>query len=211
MNVTILGSTGFVGKYLLKKAIAAKYHVKVLVRNPEKLECYANEVEVIKGDYFNPVDVKKALKGSDVVLSTIGAPSKNSPDINEYLNALKNTINVMNEFNIKRFIIIGGAATPNADNEKFDFNRKLLAFFVNRMGKHLIKIKKAEYQILLDSGLDWTVIRPPLIVNEISKKSLFVHENKLKSIKVTVEDLTDFMLQQIISKEWIKKTPILSI
>lgn len=37
MKIAILGSTGFVGKVLLRKALDKGYQVKTLVRDPEKL------------------------------------------------------------------------------------------------------------------------------------------------------------------------------
>ena len=52
MKITILGSTGFVGKVLIKKAIAEGYQVKTLARNPEKLEEIKDKIEIIKGSVF---------------------------------------------------------------------------------------------------------------------------------------------------------------
>ena len=40
MKIAILGSTGFVGKVLLEKALENGYQPKTLVRNPEKLSDY---------------------------------------------------------------------------------------------------------------------------------------------------------------------------
>ena len=40
MKIAILGSTGFVGKTLLAKALERGYQVKTLVRDPEKLGIY---------------------------------------------------------------------------------------------------------------------------------------------------------------------------
>jgi putative NADH-flavin reductase len=74
MKFAILGSTGFVGKVLLKKAIAAGYHVKTLARNPEKLKEFKDNIEIIKGSGFESSSVEEAIAGAEVVLSTIGPP-----------------------------------------------------------------------------------------------------------------------------------------
>ena len=47
MKIAIFGSTGFVGKVLIKKAIAAGYQVKTLARNPEKLKEIKDKIEII--------------------------------------------------------------------------------------------------------------------------------------------------------------------
>jgi len=55
MKIAIFGSTGFVGKILINKAIAASYEVKTLARNPEKLEALKDKVEIIKRNVFEPL------------------------------------------------------------------------------------------------------------------------------------------------------------
>ena len=80
MKITILGSTGFVGKVLIKKAIAAGYQVKTLARDPEKLEEIKDKIEIIKGSVFEPSSIEAAIEGAEVVLSTIGPPTSGSFD-----------------------------------------------------------------------------------------------------------------------------------
>ena len=75
MKITILGSTGFVGKVLIKKAIAAGYQVKTLARDPEKLEEIKDKIEIIKGSVFESSSVETAIEGAESVLSTIGPPT----------------------------------------------------------------------------------------------------------------------------------------
>jgi hypothetical protein len=60
------------------------------------------------------------------------------------------------------------------------------------------------------SDLDWTLIRPSRIANEAFQEWLSVDEKKLGNIKDSIEDLTDFILQQIASREWIRKAPLIS-
>ena len=50
MQVTILGSTGQVGKAVINQALKAKYQVKVLVRNPEKLGDLKGKVQAVQGN-----------------------------------------------------------------------------------------------------------------------------------------------------------------
>jgi putative NADH-flavin reductase len=63
MKITILGSTGFVGKVLIKKAIAAGYKVKTLARNPEKLEEIKDKIEIVEGSVFESSSVETAIVG----------------------------------------------------------------------------------------------------------------------------------------------------
>jgi uncharacterized protein YbjT (DUF2867 family) len=210
MKITILGSTGFVGKVLIKKAIAAGYQIKTLARNPDKLEEIKDKIEIIKGSVFESSLVEEAIEGAEVVLSTIGPPTGKPSDPYQYEKAMKDIVKIMDRNGIKRYIHIGGAAHEGGENEIWNFNRKFLRLFLNLFGKYILVAKYLEWEVLKSSDLDWTLIRPPRIANEPASGNISVNEKKLESLKVSVEDLTDFILQQISSKEWIRKAPLVS-
>ncbi len=210
MKITILGSTGFVGKVLIKKAIAAGYQVKTLARNPEKLEEIRDKITIIKGSVFESSSVEDSIEGAEVVLSTIGPPQNNPGDPAQYEKAMKNIVSAMDKYGIKRYIHIGGAAHQGGENEVWDFKRKFLRLFLNLFGKQILVAKHLEWEVLKSSDLDWTLVRPPRIVNEATSGTISADEKTLKSLKINVGDLTDFILQQITSKEWIRKAPLVS-
>jgi putative NADH-flavin reductase len=210
MKIAILGSTGFVGKVLIKKAIAAGYQVKTLARNPEKLEEIKNKIEIITGSVFESSSVEAAIEGAEVVLSTIGPPQRNPGDPVQYEKSMKNIVSAMDKYGIKRYIHIGGAAHQGGENEVWNFNRKFLRLFLNLFGKQILVAKHLEWEVLKTSDLDWTLVRPPRITNEEASGNILANEKRLESLKVSVGDLTDFILEQITSKGWIKKAPLVS-
>jgi putative NADH-flavin reductase len=210
MKVAILGSTGFVGKKLIHKTVAAGYQVKTLVRNPQKLEDIKNKIEIIQGSVFEPSAVEATIEGTEAVLSTIGPPQRNPGNPELYEKAMKDIVRIMDKHGIKRYIHIGGAAHQGGENEAWSFGRKFLRLFLNLFAKQILVAKHLEWEVLKSSDLDWTLIRPPRIANEASSGSISVDEKNLRNLKVSVEDLTDFILQQLSSKEWIRKAPLIS-
>jgi putative NADH-flavin reductase len=210
MKITILGSTGFVGKVLIKKAVAAGYQVKTLARNPEKLEDIGVKIEIIQGSVFDPSAVESTIEGAETVLSTIGPPQRNPGNPELYEKAMKDIVRIMDKHGIKRYIHIGGAAHIGGENEVWSFGRKVLRLFLNLFAKPILIAKHLEWEVLKSSDLDWTLIRPPRITNEAASGNIFVDEKNLRNLKVSVEDLTDFILKQISSKEWIRKAPLIS-
>jgi putative NADH-flavin reductase len=210
MKITILGSTGFVGKVLIKKAITAGYQIKTLARNPEKLKEIKDKIEIIKGSVFESSAIELALEGAEVVLSTIGPPTGKPCDPAQYEKAMKDIVRIMDKHRIKRYIHIGGAVHKGGENEVWNFKRKFLRLFLNLFGKKILIAKHLEWEVLKSSDLDWTLIRPPRIANEPASGNISVDEKNLKNLKVSVEDLSDFILLQITSKEWIRKAPLIS-
>ncbi len=210
MKITILGSTGFVGKVLIKKAIAAGYQVKTLARSPEKLEEFKDKIEIIKGSVFESSSVEAAIEGAEVVLSTIGPPQRNPGDPVQYEKAMKDIVSAMNKYGIKRYIHIGGAGHSGGENEEWTLSRKSLRFFLTLFSKQILVAKHLEWEVLKTSDLDWTLVRPPRITNEEASGNILANEKRLESLKVSVGDLTDFILEQITSKDWIRKAPLVS-
>jgi nucleoside-diphosphate-sugar epimerase len=210
MKVAILGSTGFVGKVLIHKAIALGYQVKTLARNPEKLDDIRDKVEIIQGSVFDPSAVEATIEGTEAVLSTIGPPQRNPGNPELYEKAMKDIVRIMDKHGIKRYIHIGGAGHAGGENESWPLNRRFLRLFISLFGKPILVTKHLEWEVLNASDLDWTLVRPPKIANEEAKGNLSADEKNLKSLKVSVEDLTDFILLQISSKEWIRKAPLVS-
>lgn len=210
MKIAILGSTGFVGKVLINKALTAGYQVKTLARYPEKLEDIKDRIEIIKGSVFEPLKVEAVIDGTEAVLSTIGPPPGKPCDPQEYKKAMQEIVRIMDRNSLKRYIHIGGAAHKGGENELWSFNRRFLRFFLSLFSKQILVSKHLEWEVLKKSNLDWTLVRPPRIADEPASGNISADEKILKSLKISVEDLTDFILEQITSKEWIRKAPLVS-
>ena len=208
MKMAILGSTGFVGKELLKKSIEKGHQIKVLVRKPNKLGELIEKVEVIEGDYFDKDKVEKAIIGTDIVISAIGPSTKRPESTEKYESAITSLVAIMKKEKINRIILIGGAATPVKNNEIFNFRQKLISFFLNLVGKHIIQIKSRECAILANSGLDWTIVRPPRITKGAPTNNVKADEQNLYRSQIDVADLVDFLINQTTSNIWLHKAPL---
>lgn len=212
MKITLLGASGYVGKELLKKTIGQGYQVKVLARNPEKIKDFSDKIEIIKGDYFNKESIIKAVAGSDIVVSTIGPSTKKPYDVGEYkksmINAMTNLIAIMKAEKVKRFIIISGCATPISQNESFNFRQNFIKVMLNLTAKYIIEIKTEECALLKQSTIDWIVMRPPAITRGTSTGFVKADETILHRLRIDVSDLTDFILKQLESDEWVHKAPL---
>jgi putative NADH-flavin reductase len=210
MKITILGSTGFVGQVLIHKAVAEGYQIKTLARNPEKLEDIKDKIEIIHGSVFEPLAIEATIEGVEAVISTIGPPQRNPGNPEQYEKAMKDIVSAMNKYGIKRYIHIGGAGHLGGENENWTFKRRFLRLFLSLFSKQILVAKHMEWEVLKKSNLDWTLVRPPRIANEAASGNISADEKILKSLKISVGDLTDFILEQITSEKWIRKAPLVS-
>jgi putative NADH-flavin reductase len=209
MKITILGSTGFVGKVVLKKALEQGYQVKTLVRDPKKLGTYKDRVEYVSGDVSQAEKLEKAVKGADIVISTLPPTATNS-DPEKSAKIMEQMVTTMEKQGIKRFIHIGGAVHGGGIDENWTLSRRLLRTYLNIVCKPVLVAKQMEWDILRKSNLDWILVRPPRITKDKPLGPLAVDEKNLGSVKVNVEDLAEFLLEQIHSEKWVVKAPLVA-
>jgi len=211
MKIAIFGSTGFLGKVLLEMALDKGYQIKTLVRDPDKLGEFKDRVEFIHGDIFNIKDIQSTVNGTEAILSTVGPPNRNTGDPEIYKKSMENIVSILEKENIKRFIHVGGAAHGGGENENWTIGRRFLKKMLSITGPKILLAKQLEWEVLKKSKLDWTLVRPPAILKGKSNSGILsVDEINLGRLKVNVEDLSDFMLEQITSDLWIKKAPLVS-
>ncbi|MBD3385384.1 NAD(P)H-binding protein [candidate division KSB1 bacterium] len=210
MKIAILGSTGFLGKVILKQALERGYRVKTLVRTPDKLGEFKDRVEFIKGSLSDIEKLEQAVSDTDAVVSAVGPPQRHPEPPEFYEKIMQELVGLLEKQNIKRFIHTGGAVHLGGEREAWSLGRRMLRFFLVLFGKSILIAKEREWAVLKNSNLDWTLVRPPHIVTGEPTGQVSADEKNLVKTRVNVEDLANFMLDQITSTAWIKKAPLVS-
>jgi len=177
MKIAILGSTGFVGKVLLEKALANGYQVITLVRDPEKLGDYKERVEYVSGDASQSDKLEKTVVGADVVVSTL-PPIDNGKEPEKSAKVMEELVAILEKYSIKRFIHLVGAVHGGGTNENWTLGRRLLKMYLNIVCKPVLIAKQLEREVLRRSNLDWTLVRPPRITKEKPIGQLAADEKK---------------------------------
>ncbi len=70
----------------------------------------------------------------------------------------------------------------------------------------MIPGKEKELEVLMNSDINWTNMRPP-VINDKVKGELRANEYKSMGMKVNTDQLVNFMLDSINSETWAKKAP----
>jgi len=210
MNLAILGSTGFVGTLLIRKALKAGHQVKALARSPEKLGDLKDKVEVVQGDMFNPSALQTLVQDVDAVISVAGPPRTVRHDSEKHAVSTKLLVEAMKSAKVDRLITITGAAAK-VPGQKLGFKQSLLRLLLaNVVAPDVIKTKDIELKTVAASGLNWTVLRPPIIGSGKPTGKVAASESDMTGTKIDVEDITDFILSVLQTNEWDHKAPIVA-
>jgi len=206
MNVSIFGATGATGKLLTERCLSAAHTVRVLARDPRSFPL-AGYVETIVGDAKNPTAVRQTIRGSDLVFNALGARSLRKEDVLE--DAVPLIVAAMQDLGVRRIIALGSAgALPNSLQQQPAYRRWIVEKIVYKtMLKWPVASQKAQYAALAASNLDWTMVMPPMLLNQPARGSIRVDGAALPrgGSRIARADVADFMMQQIASTEWVRK------
>ena len=203
MKIIIFGATGMVGKQLVQQALFKNYHVKAFGRNVYTTDYLQTEnLELVQGALFDENEVFNAIKGCDAVLSAIGG----SPDGSDKTRTLgmKNIIKQMEKAGVKRIVALGGLGVLNAVDSGLLIDKEDYPAKYKTVG---LEHKKA-YEMLHETGLDWTFVGSPDIINAGPTGSYVTNadyppvENKYK---INAGDLAMFMLNELEKNEYIRQ------
>ncbi|HMU11416.1 MAG TPA: SDR family oxidoreductase [Ferruginibacter sp.] len=201
MNLIVFGATGLVGKQLVQQALFNGHHVKAFGRNvftTDFLE--TKDLELVQGALFDATEVYNAIKGCDAVLSAIGG-GFDSGDKTRTLG-MKNIIAQMKKAGVQRIIAIGAQAILNADENTLVMDKDDYPEEYKPVSKEHFKV----YQMLNESGLDWTLVGPSDIADHGPTGSYIIKADYPPdplNDRINSGDLAMFMLNELSKNEYI--------
>ncbi|KOS64358.1 NAD(P)H-binding protein [Lysinibacillus agricola] len=206
-KIAIIGGTGKVGRHIAAHAIQKGYHVRMLVRNPEKLLYKDEKIEIVQGQVQDINSIQELLKDCKVVINTFGQPTKEEP---MYSKVTHNIFNVMKDLNISRYIgVSGGSLTINEDKKSImnRFGAKLFDVFFSKM----MQDKKLEWEFLLNSKhIKWTLIRLPFVKDNLTSNHIKENLTDMPGTKITNQDIATFIIDHIDHTQYVHKAPFIS-
>lgn len=209
MKIAILGSTGFIGKRLVSRALQEGHSVNALARSPEKLGDLRSSVVLFRGDLGDADVLSRLVAGTDAVLSAAG-PS-NRPDQPElFERAMKNLVAGMENANVNRLVMISGGATLIVPGERVNLRRRLLNLAMRLTSGNRVAAKEREFHVIAQSSLRWTSVRPPLVKEDAASGEVLASEEKLPGLRISVDVLVQFMLEQLRDDAWVRKAPLVA-
>ncbi len=204
-KIAVIGGTGKSGQYLVQNLLKKGYSLKLLLRHPESFTIQNSLIEVVKGDARDETAIHSVIEGANIVISTLGQP-KGEKSI--FSDAAKNIIHAMNHYGIRRYIVTTGLSVNTPSDQKNE-RVKMATDWMYQNYPETTADKQAEYQLLVDSSLDWTLVRLPLI--SLTEESFPIETSIMdcKGENISAADLAEFLVSQIEDSGYLQKSPFL--
>ena len=196
MKLALIGATGRTGTHALAAALERGHDVTVLVRDPDKLDPKTRAaIRVVVGDSTNPRALADLLTDVDAVVSALGPTGKEGDLHTRTAGAL---ISIMTRTGPRRFVGVSGAGIDVPGDRKTITNKAISAL-IQLLGGNVVKDKPAEYAAWAASELDWTLVRPPRLVDGPATTRPLERDahRSTRSTKITRADLGAFLIDVV--------------
>lgn len=157
-TVAIFGATGITGKHLVQESLKAGYHVRAMVRNPDKMKAWmetaelaaddVSKVHVVKGDVMSTdkaeleAALQDTLKDATYVISALGGGNSYSRSAYPRLflsNFLKDDllpflIKNQDKNKVKTFVYTAAMFSPKPDGTDLPWYMRVLKVLASVIG-----------------------------------------------------------------------------
>jgi putative NADH-flavin reductase len=203
MKVVVFGATGRTGHHLIRVALSRRHQVTAFVRDRSQLLMDYSRLRVVEGDVLDPKAVDRALRGQEAVLCAVAAPPR-GPDTVLSKGTL-NIVDAMRRNRVRRLVCLSEAGVLGGDSAS-----RLPRFRIPFLSKDPFADMRRQLLEIVDSGLDWILVRPPRLTDEPLKGRYEISLKRPKHRTITRLDLAIFMVNQLRSKEFVRKMPAVS-
>jgi putative NADH-flavin reductase len=212
MKVIIFGATGFSGQAILANSIKQGHEVTILVRDASKIPIKHQNLTIVEGNVLNPQTVASVLHHQEAVIQCLGVGGKGDGKPTTFISdATKIIVDEMQNKKIKRLIAMSNVGAGNSIAfQPWFFTKIILPYFMKWL-KVIIEDKNRMEPIIMNSNLDWTIVRCPNIVDKPAKGSCNATlDGKGLKLSITLSDLSKFMVDQLKQTAFIKQAPSVS-
>lgn len=161
MRIVVFGANGQTGRLVTRRVLDTGHAAVAVTRHPDGFPFSDPRLEVAGADVHDASSVVHVVNGADAVLSTLGVPFSMRP-IDTYSVGIGNVVASMQKTAVQRLVIVSSTGAyhyPNRVDTPFAL-RIVEPVITRTIGKSTYDDQRRMEEIVRDSGLDWTIVRP---------------------------------------------------
>ena len=160
MNILVFGATGGTGQQFVRQALARGHRVTACVRNPRKLDIEHANLQIVVGDMLQPESLAAIVREPfDAVFLAIGVYHRKPQTF--VSDGTRNIVQAVQQAGITRIAVVTSLGCGESKGQG-----NLLARLFQRLSlPEVIADKDRQETVLMESDLEWTIVRPPRLLN----------------------------------------------
>jgi putative NADH-flavin reductase len=208
--ILVIGASHGIGLETVKAALAAGHDVRAFARSAQSIPLAHPKLCKITGDALKRADVVAALPGVDAVIQSIGANAVTDLIFGTKLfsNATHVMVEAMQAAGVCRLLTVTGLGAGNSRGRiNFIYDNLIFPVVLQRVYDD----KDIAEDIVMKSGLDWTIARPGLLTNEpaTGRYNVLTEMRDWRAGSISRADVADFLVEHVDDKTLFGATPLL--
>ena len=206
MKILVLGATGRTGKLFTQLATAKNHQVTAIIRNMK--DAILPKVNYIEGLPTDEPLLTKTLQGMDAVVVSLNINRTSDSPFAKVVSPLtlisdsvKSVSSAMEKNNIKRIVSVSASGVGDSWNDMFLVVRWLIRY--SNIWKAYEDHDRQE-QILRQSALDWTIVRP-VMLNDKDSDDYRAVIGKPTASSISRKAVAKFILDTLESEKHVKE------
>jgi uncharacterized protein YbjT (DUF2867 family) len=208
MKLLVMGATGRTGQRIVALALKKGHHVTAIARDPEKL--IELNAEIIQGTPYDYETVARAMVGCDAVVNVLNvsrvtdspwAALRAPPDV--ISRSCANALKAMEQVGVKRYVTLSTVGAGESW-QRVPLILKLLVKSSNL--KVAFDDHGVEEDLLVQSGVDYTIARAPMLSDKESHSGIIVAKpgEKMKS-SIARQSVAEFFISILESGQYARE------
>jgi len=208
MKFLLIGATGPTGLEIVKQGVAHGHQITALVRDKSKVAVSDPNLSLLEGDILNAKDVDAAMAGQDAVICSLGT-GVTFKHVTLFSEGTRHLLDAMHKHAVRRMVCITGIGAGDSRGHGGFFYDRVIAPTLLRT---IYEDKDRQEELLRLSDTDWIIVRPGMLTDSAAtgKYRVLLDLTGITAGKIARADVAAFVLQQLSSDEFLRKTPLLT-
>ncbi len=209
-TILIIGASRGIGLETVKAALAAGHDVRAFARSAQSIPIRHAKLTKISGDALKRDNVAAAVQGADAVVQSLGASSLANLVFGTTLfsEATRILVDAMQAAGVRRLMMVTGAGAGNSRGRiTFLYDNLMFPLLLKRVYDD----KDIAEDIVMKSGLDWTIVRPGLLTNgaATNRYKVLTEMKDWRGGAISRVDVADFLVKHLDDTSLFGTTPLL--
>ncbi|MEM7000658.1 MAG: NAD(P)H-binding protein [Pseudomonadota bacterium] len=209
-KILVMGGSSGIGLATVNAALNAGFSVRMFSRHADTSPLTHPRLERVAGDALSSAAVTDALEGVDAVVQSLGVPFNLrlfTGPIELFSTATETLLPAMQQQGATRLLAVTGFGAGTSQAAIHPLQR---AGFNLVFGRAYAD-KSRQEEMIVNSALDWTIVRPGVLTNGSARSSYqaLLTPDTWRNGIISRASVADFIVSSLQDPQWRHKSPVL--
>ena len=210
-QILVIGASQGIGFETTRALLADGHRVRAFARSASTMSLADTALQKISGDALDRADLARALQGVDIVVQALGVPMNLNSVLSGttlFSRATRILVDLMRDKGPKRLICVTGLG---AGDSRGRFGMLYDGVMFPLVLKRVYDDKDIQERIVKDSGLEWTIARPGVLVSSpVTGRYRALADPADWDFKTVARaDVARFIADEVRDAKFLHKTPLI--